>query len=146
MLKLYKTEADRRHAYYLRNRDRLLLKSKTRHNNNKIEINEANKQRMYLYRYGITMQERDLLIKKQMGRCAICSGVFSNKNKPEVDHCHLTGKIRGVLCTFCNSMLGYAKDRIDTLVKGSIYLNYSNSDVFTVVDGCLKLREESIKC
>src|SRR6266851_2205326 len=56
-----------------------------------------------LKRYGISEEEYERLLRLQNGVCAIC------KEKPEgwlcVDHCHLTGKVRGLLCKNCNSAL-----------------------------------------
>jgi|WetSurMetagenome_2_1015567.scaffolds.fasta_scaffold15368_6 hypothetical protein len=133
-------------SYYQQNKEHVKEYMRQYHARNRAKRNLRMREVMLKRRYNLTQNDYLNLIKNQMGRCAICSGVFSNKNRPEVDHCHLTGKVRGILCTFCNSMLGYAKDRIDVLQKATVYLNYSNSDIFTVVDGCLKFRQEGTVC
>ncbi len=51
-------------------------------------------------------------------RCAICK-----QSKPlEIDHCHTTGKVRGLLCSNCNKVLGMVGDKIETLKEAIRYL------------------------
>ena len=75
------------------------------------------------HRFGLSGYEYNSLLEKQNYRCAIC-GVHSDEyhQNLSVDHCHTTGKIRGLLCSDCNFMLGRAKDNINTLLKGVSYL------------------------
>jgi hypothetical protein len=73
------------------------------------------------HRYGITLQQYELLMKRQRGRCAIC------KKKPErgmlhVDHCHKTGWVRGLLCNGCNSGIGHLRDDIRLTKAATAYL------------------------
>ena len=51
---------------------------------------------------------RDVLIAKQGGSCPLCGGAFKgNKSKqPALDHCHVKGNVRGVLCIWCNGREG----------------------------------------
>lgn len=59
--------------------------------------------------YGITIAERDEIFAHQGYKCAACgTGDPRSKKGWVVDHCHESGKIRGVLCHGCNSSLGYA--------------------------------------
>ena len=61
------------------------------------------------------------MIDEQGGFCAICL-----VGKPEhVDHDHVTGKIRGVLCFNCNGGLGQFKDRVDVIRNAVTYLEAS---------------------
>lgn len=69
------------------------------------------------YRYGITVEERDAILEKQGGVCAICEG-----NATDVDHCHITGAVRGVLCRQCNTALGLFKDDTTRLLRAVEYL------------------------
>ena len=71
-------------------------------------------------RYQITLEEYDLLFEKQKGRCAICDK--TENRKLAVDHCHVTGKVRGLLCTKCNFGIGYLNHSIPTLESAIKYL------------------------
>ena len=75
--------------------------------------------------YGITLKEYKALLKAQRYKCAICSKKQKDcKQHLDVDHSHKTGKVRGLLCRYCNSrLLKYLRDdkkRAKGLVK---YLN-----------------------
>lgn len=58
--------------------------------------------------------------------CNICQVSFSKKLKPVIDHCHATGKVRGLLCNYCNLALGLFKDNTTTLSKAIEYINLNN--------------------
>ena len=62
---------------------------------------------MTLKQYGITVVEYNEMFEKQKGCCAVCGLPFGET--PNVDHCHESGKVRGLLHTRCNHMLGHAK-------------------------------------
>lgn len=70
------------------------------------------------YCYEITVHDYDRLFKEQDGKCAICR----KEEKLFVDHCHNTGRIRGLLCLKCNSDLASIEDENfrDNAIK---YLN-----------------------
>ena len=69
-------------------------------------------------RYGITSADVDAMIEAQGGVCAICQ----EREPKHVDHDHLTGSVRGVLCSCCNQALGNARDRTDILRAAIDYL------------------------
>jgi Recombination endonuclease VII len=71
-------------------------------------------------RYGISPAEYDALLAKQGGACAICRR--RAKGRLCVDHCHVTGMVRGLLCNECNGALGYLKDDQASLVAALAYL------------------------
>lgn len=56
--------------------------------------------------YGITLADFELLVEAQGGGCAVCGAV----DQLVVDHHHLSGRVRGVLCGFCNRALGYIRE------------------------------------
>lgn len=68
--------------------------------------------------YGVTPENYSRLLVLQNGRCAICR----NKAKLYIDHCHSTGKIRGLLCSMCNLGLGHFKDSPDIMNTAIEYL------------------------
>jgi len=77
--------------------------------------------------YSLTLAEYDALLQKQGGCCAICEKDETMKIKGKVirlsvDHCHETGKVRGLLCTRCNTGLGNFSDDIDRLKQAIDYL------------------------
>jgi len=83
-------------------------------------------QDFYLKRiYGISLEDYMLMFERQNGRCAICSHVFDIKYKKNihVDHCHRTGKVRGLLCSLCNAGLGNFKDNQEFLRNAASYLD-----------------------
>jgi len=57
-----------------------------------------------LQKYGLTSETYQQMLLKQEGKCAICKDLLE---KPCIDHCHTTGKVRGLLCNNCNFALGY---------------------------------------
>lgn len=74
--------------------------------------------------YGITMEFFDyLLFDKQGLRCAICDEFLPEKDSQiAIDHNHITGKIRGLLCHQCNFGLGNFKDSPEILRSAATYL------------------------
>ena len=74
-------------------------------------------------RYGITASDYDVLKEQQNNQCAICSTDYSVSNRNmDVDHCHETGKVRGLLCNNCNRGLGHFQDSPDLLRAAAKYL------------------------
>lgn len=73
--------------------------------------------------YGLTMEQVDRIRQIQDNKCAICTTEFPDKYKVQIDHCHTTGKVRGLLCIECNWMLGKAKDDPVILTNAIEYLN-----------------------
>lgn len=58
-------------------------------------------------RYGITPEDYIFLFEAQGGVCAICGNENTGGRNLCVDHNHETGKVRGLLCTSCNTGVGY---------------------------------------
>jgi len=68
---------------------------------------------------GRTRVERQAVVEKQGGRCAICR----KEDRLVGDHCHATGVPRGMLCYRCNIMLGMAGDDLDILAAAAEYVS-----------------------
>jgi hypothetical protein len=64
-----------------------------------------------MLRYGITSADYDRLVEQQGGVCALCR----ERPTQHVDHDHVTGRVRGVLCFCCNQGLGNFRDRADIM-------------------------------
>lgn len=82
--------------------------------------------------YGMTLDEYTNLLDQQNHVCAICkkaeTRIDKRTGKPRslsVDHCHTTGRIRGLLCGFCNGALGFVNDDIEVLETMIQYLKDS---------------------
>lgn len=74
--------------------------------------------------YGITVEDCDNLKASQSGKCAICeTSTPKGRGAFHVDHCHKTKRVRGLLCTRCNMMLGMAEDNASILLRAINYLN-----------------------
>lgn len=83
-----------------------------------------------LRRYGITYEEAEAMIEGQGGMCALCrqrsvSLDLRKRGKwsAAIDHCHDTGKVRGVICRCCNVGLGMFGDTVEGLQRAIDYLN-----------------------
>ncbi|MFF2202628.1 endonuclease VII domain-containing protein [Streptomyces sp. NPDC058145] len=68
--------------------------------------------------YGLTEAERDAMVATQRGLCAICLDAPAM----HVDHCHGTGRVRGVLCFSCNAALGQFKDQPEVIRRAAAYV------------------------
>lgn len=79
-------------------------------------------------KYNITLADRDRMIMEQSFECSGCGTSFWDV-LPCVDHCHSTGKIRGILCDPCNIILGKASDKASTLRRLAQYLDDSQAPV-----------------
>lgn len=76
------------------------------------------KERELKYRNKLTLEAFEKMLEEQNFSCAAC-GSKQNKKRLSVDHNHITGKIRGLLCNPCNLALGNARESIQVL-KGLI--------------------------
>ena len=88
----------------------------------------ARRQSQLKTNYGISMQDYNEMFEKQKGRCAICNTHCTElKRALAVDHCHITGKVRGLLCDNCNHALGKFKDDVEIIKSAIEYLKFTNS-------------------
>jgi hypothetical protein len=80
--------------------------------------------------YGMTIDEYESLHDQQNGKCAICGEYETMQIRGitmslAVDHCHNTGKVRGLLCHHCNKGIGSLNDSVALLRKAADYLENS---------------------
>lgn len=78
--------------------------------------------------YGLTLEEVQAMSEKQDNKCGICRDRFEDVHKVQIDHCHDTGKVRGLLCISCNWLLGKSKDDPELLRKAALYLEKAWND------------------
>lgn len=83
------------------------------------EVRDARYQKLF----GITLEEYNRKFTEQGGVCQICSKPQDGQTKNlAVDHCHATGKVRGLLCNNCNRALGLFEDSTALVEKAAAYL------------------------
>jgi hypothetical protein len=91
--------------------------------------------------YGITLEKYNLMLIAQNNRCIGCNRVFNNDKrftKPNIDHDHITNKVRGLLCGKCNTILGYADDNITVLYNLIKYLEkHDGNSNFIKIDSII---------
>lgn len=92
-------------------------------------------------RYGMTMKDWARMFSEQGESCAICN------ESPEgeqwsVDHCHKTGKVRGILCRKCNTGLGAFDDDIEKMIEATLYISRSQGLTISQISKEVKLTNE----
>lgn len=73
-------------------------------------------------KYNLSTEEFKQMFEAQEGKCAICQTTDPGKANFCVDHCHTTGKVRGLLCDSCNTALGKFNDDITRIQNAISYL------------------------
>ena len=83
---------------------------------------ERESSRRLRLQYGLSLEaKRDLLTRQ--GGCAICAAPATGDMRLwHTDHCHATGKVRGVLCRRCNLALGFLDDSVESMRRAIAYL------------------------
>lgn len=114
MVRKWKREAYRRNIDKMQEIDRMRYYAKRRFEH-------------MLRRYGITEGEWHRILKSQNYQCRICKKVFNLESKlrrerPCVDHCHTTGRVRGILCQGCNVAIGAMGDSPHVAFAAADYL------------------------
>ncbi len=75
----------------------------------------------HAYRYGIPLEEVESM--KAQTNCEICDKFIPSVSNRYIDHNHLTGKVRGMLCPRCNGVLQVFEDDVELIDKYKQYLN-----------------------
>lgn len=124
------TILEKRKEHYKTNSNKLKKDTKNYRKNNSVTVRDAFLKR----KFGISLEKYNELLNSQNKVCAICNKkedtIIRNKVKElSVDHCHKTGKIRGLLCNRCNISLGGFLDSVEILKNAVIYLNEGKTNV-----------------
>ncbi len=112
--------------YRKANKDKIRLQKKAWRLANPAKHNAANARWKISRRMKIC--DFDALLKSQGGACAICLSPSPNRSQSgrlSIDHCHSTGKVRGLLCHRCNAMIGLGRDDTSILQRAISYLESS---------------------
>jgi hypothetical protein len=90
------------------------------------KLKERDKSYNLKRKFNMTIEQYNTLLESQGGKCACCPKEKSSNGKSlAVDHCHVTGKIRGLLCNECNTSLGLLKEDITIMSNLIQYLQNS---------------------
>lgn len=120
--------------YYLQNKERFRERNRLYYAQNKEKLAENRKRNktkkkqymtdwMLKTKYGITESEYNDMFQAQDGCCAICKRAATYyKRKMAVDHNHLTGKVRGLLCVKCNRGIGCFEESPSMFDSAKSYL------------------------
>ena len=90
--------APHRKAYYHTNRERIIAYKGGKH------AKDLARNATLKRKYGITLDDYNRMFEEQGMRCKICG--IDDPGAWNLDHCHTTGKVRGILCVKCNTSLG----------------------------------------
>jgi len=85
------------------------------------------KDKRLLTLYGVTQEYLDSVIACEVCKSPLDASGTGRRGKC-IDHCHVSGEVRGVLCNNCNRALGLFQDSIDSLQNAIIYLTEGRSD------------------
>jgi hypothetical protein len=110
-------------AYAQANREKVKATSRAWYAANKDRA-RATSRRLKLKGYGLTVEQFGEMLALQQGACLIC---LQQMLIPVVDHDHVTGRVRGLLCRKCNSALGLLQDSPTVLRRAVRYLTRSSS-------------------
>lgn len=85
---------------------------------------ERRRANRFKHRYGITAEQHKAMMDAQDGKCAVCMKPEEKKRGHylHVDHCHKTGRVRGLLCSACNRAAGFLGDSAARLRRLADYL------------------------
>lgn len=123
----HKAEINTRvNAYRKRNREKVRLWDRVRRQrrleNGKQQLSNRIKN---LQKYGLTISDYDAMLAGQNGGCALCGRTNRNGKRLHVDHCHETGRVRGLLCSRCNTAIGLLLHDPKILRRAARFVTYS---------------------
>jgi hypothetical protein len=119
---LREKERARCREYYRVHKEKIAERMRAYNEANKDKVQQWARQNDLQRKYGITTAEYDALLARQNGGCAICRRRPKENERLCVDHCHITGLIRGLLCHSCNIALGRFRDDQTSLIAALAYL------------------------
>ena len=88
---------------------------------------EARREARLVKLYGITASGFTDMADSQNQACKICKEVVADRSQFHVDHCHDTGKVRGLLCSKCNQAIGLLRDNPDLMRAAANYVEEHRS-------------------
>lgn len=126
----YREEAKRRARESYDRKPREVIRAQSRHwRATNPERARVTSRSLHLRKtYGVTLEEYDAMVALQNGLCAICGmPPIKGHKKLVIDHCHSSGKVRGLLCGLCNTAIGAMRDDVEVMAKAIEYLKSHKS-------------------
>lgn len=114
-----------RRSWYLLNKNFVKKQHQARKSRDPKKFKLIHRASRLKQKYGLTLDQFNKMLQNQKRCCALCLTPFTKKYKPVIDHCHKTGKVRGLLHTKCNWLLGFACDSCEVLKQAIKYLQLS---------------------
>lgn len=113
----------RQREYRLKNTEKIKIRMREWAKNNRAHLNTYARKQYYQQKYNLTPEQKAEMLTSQGNVCACC-GSDSPRHKQGwvVDHCHTSGKVRGILCQPCNLALGKVRESIPHLKALISYL------------------------
>lgn len=85
---------------------------------------EARKWARRLRLYGITQERFHEILRDQGAACPICTDALVELSKIHIDHCHDTGRVRGLLCGRCNQAIGLLREDVNSMQRAIAYVSH----------------------
>jgi hypothetical protein len=117
----------RQRAGWWANRKERLMGNAAYYATHKEEMKAVTRKR----KYGLSQDDFNAMLEKQGMACAVChKNVWPGKRLSHIDHDHKTGKVRGILCSHCNTALGLMNDSLDIIkaMEGYVRKNQKGDD------------------
>jgi hypothetical protein len=93
----------------------------------KWRLENKSKERGYLLkRYNMTLNDYNRLLMEQDEKCKICGKYYDNRPL-NIDHCHVTGRVRGLVCCRCNILIGFMENCKNIIPLVEKYLNENSN-------------------
>lgn len=112
---------DRVKRWQAENPERYLAKQREYAESGKKKI--ADRKSYLKRRYGMTLDDYDEMLATQGGVCAICGKARPEERTLHIDHDHVSGEIRGLLCFRCNNALGDFEEQYELFQRAADYLD-----------------------
>lgn len=116
-----KTQREKRTAYMRewreKNREKHNRQSRESQHRNRHKHVLRNREYHLMKNYGLTVDDYNRMVTAQNGRCAICSTDTPARGRLHVDHDHITGKVRQLLCSRCNGALGWYEKYSENIIN-----------------------------
>ena len=104
----------------------------TKHHKMKYGMDWRGRRTKLRRQYGMSLQDYDSLLQSQEGVCGICKRNVRPRRGDivyhmAVDHDHRTGKVRGILCYWCNTRIGLVREDVGWMASATKYLERHRS-------------------